>query len=215
MSVPVTGKRCPRCGHINPPDALYCERCGARLEGGPGETQVLAPTFATAQPRPVIVSTGGQQPQQGGASGETMVAPLQPQQPVQPAQPAGGYAPLAPALPIPYRLVFPDGRYIEVYEQLRIFGREDFEGLIPEPYIQYITRREKGGQFRIWCEVKSVNEVVCYIRDDYSTNPTYVNNQPIRGMGWVKLNDGDIISPARVVNIVFKFAVPMGTQQAA
>ena len=200
MSQP-RGKRCPRCGYVNPPDALYCQNCGARL---PDETVVMGAPFTPSQPA-APVQPAAPQPASGD---ETIVAGVS-QQPVRPGGGVAAAPPVTPELPVPYRLVFPDGRYIEVYEKSRVFGREDFEGLIPEPYIRYITRREKGGQFRIWCEVHDINTIVCYIRDDYSTNPTFVNNEPIRGKGWVRLNDGDIISPAGVVNIVFRFAAPV------
>ncbi|AEM39021.1 hypothetical protein Pyrfu_1156 [Pyrolobus fumarii 1A] len=211
-------KRCPACGYANPPDAIYCQNCGARLD----ETRVMSATFAQYYQRggdqqapPPAYSSSQHTPQTVSmsrptavSSSETVVASLTPQ-PVQQHGVGRSTLPTTMELPIPYRLIFPDGRYIEVYEKSRVFGREDFEGLIPEPYIRYITRREKGGQFRIWCEIRDINTIICYIRDDYSTNPTFLNNQPIKGRGWIQLKDGDVISPAGVINIVFKFAAPL------
>ncbi len=107
--------------------------------------------------------------------------------------------------PVVYQLVFPDGKFISVVgEPLKVFGREDFTGYVPEEYLRLITRREKGGQFMIYCHAKEVGNVECYVRDDFSTNPTLVNGTNIKGKGWVKLKDGDVISPAGVVNIWFR-----------
>ncbi len=109
------------------------------------------------------------------------------------------------AYEVRYSLITPDGKEIEVVgEAIKVFGREDFIGIIPREYLILITRKSQGGHFTIAC-YSSSEGVSCYIRDDNSKNGTLVNGKQIKGAGWIKLNDGDIISPAGAVNLVFRF----------
>ncbi|MEZ0346219.1 MAG: FHA domain-containing protein, partial [Infirmifilum sp.] len=43
-----------------------------------------------------------------------------------------------------------------------------------------------------------------YIEDPGSTNGTLLNGRQIRGMGLQELKDGDVISPAGIVNLTFR-----------
>jgi len=212
-------KICPRCGKPNPPDARFCQYCGYPLQGSAEGTAV-----AVNNPAPVAAQQPAQtlrldEEQQAGAPSGTQVFGLSVQQPRQPAPAAAPQQPQivhigeppgcsGSPLPAPYYLVFPDGRILVRYYQMCVYGREDFEAFIPREYARFITRRSKGGQFTIYCEIKDVNTIVCYIRDDFSTNPTLVNGVPIKGKGAVRLNDGDIISPAGIVNLRFNYASP-------
>jgi len=80
-----------------------------------------------------------------------------------------------------------------------VYGREDFVGLIPPQQLGYITRRSKGGQFRIF-----VQDGTYYIEDNYSKNPTLVDGASIRGKGPVPLRDGCSISLPGVFHLIFR-----------
>ncbi len=217
MSTPPGWIRCPRCGRLNPPDSKFCQYCGAPLVS---ESTQVAAGLQPAQP-----TSAAPPPPMGEESQSTRV--LAPQSPAAPAAPvpaaqqpgwmqAQASRPVSAAppecsgqpLPVPYYLVFPDGKQLVRYSQMCVYGREDFEPYIPREYAKFITRRSKGGQFTIYCEVKDVNTIICYIRDDFSRNPTLLNGIPIKGRGAIMLNHGDIISPAGVVNIRFLYATP-------
>jgi hypothetical protein len=81
----------------------------------------------------------------------------------------------------------------------RVYGREDFSNLLDPPLLQYLTRRSKGGQFRI---LRVGNQY--YIMDQYSMNPTIVDGIEIKGKGRVHLRDGSMISVHNVFNLIFK-----------
>ncbi len=86
-------------------------------------------------------------------------------------------------------------------ESDRIYGREDFMGMLSPQFLNFITRREKGGQFRIFRSGRDY-----YIVDYYSTNPTYLNNVQIKGKGPVKLENGSIISVPGVLEVIFQYS---------
>jgi len=76
------------------------------------------------------------------------------------------------------------------------FGREDFRGLIPEDQLSFISRRH----FRISYDYARG----CFVAEDLgSKNGTLLNGEEIRGKGPQELKDGDIISPAGIVNLRF------------
>jgi len=81
------------------------------------------------------------------------------------------------------------------------YGREDFVSLIPQQLLQYITRKAKGGQFRIFAYGNAY-----YIEDRYSTNPTIVDGVNIRGRGPVPLRDGSVITLPGGFQLVFRLA---------
>ncbi|MGC9086030.1 MAG: FHA domain-containing protein [Thermoproteota archaeon] len=91
-----------------------------------------------------------------------------------------------------------NGFSIPVSKSDTVFGREDFSRFLSADKLVYITRKNKGGQFRI---VRSHNYY--YIIDSYSTNNTYVNGVNIRGRGYVLLNNGDRISVPNVFELKF------------
>jgi hypothetical protein len=41
----VSDKRCPRCAAAAPADSLYCEACGARLDGDPAPAASFTSTI--------------------------------------------------------------------------------------------------------------------------------------------------------------------------
>lgn len=83
----------------------------------------------------------------------------------------------------------------------RVYGREDFAGLLSGDVLKFISRREKGGQFRIFRQGKWY-----YIVDNFSTNPTHLNGVIIRGRGPLKLENGSIISIPGAVELVFRYS---------
>jgi hypothetical protein len=91
-----------------------------------------------------------------------------------------------------------DGFSIPVRDRERVFGREDFYAFVSADKLSYITRRGKGGQFQI---VRFRDGY--YIRDDYSTNETFVNGVGIKGRGYVPLRNGDRISIPNVLEMRF------------
>jgi len=79
------------------------------------------------------------------------------------------------------------------------YGREDFVGRVPPHLLQYITRKSKGGQFRIFAYGGTY-----YIEDRYSTNPTLVDGVSIRGKGPVPLRDGSVITLPGGFQLIFR-----------
>jgi hypothetical protein len=79
------------------------------------------------------------------------------------------------------------------------FGREDFAGIASPEVLNAISRRAKP-QFTISFDY--VNRVFT-IEDNNSTNGTLLNGENIKGKGPRPLKDGDIVSPAGVLNLKF------------
>ncbi len=177
--------RCPFCGKEIPIDCRFCIYCGSYVE------PFIRPKNRVQQtepPKPIVDVQG--------ASVRLEYELMDREYPLRES---------IELMNIAYELVFPDGKKIVVLgEQVKVFGREDFVNYIPEHYLIYITRRAKGGQFIIACRSTNLEDIQCFIRDDNSSNGTLVNGRDIKGIGWVPLRDGDIISPAGVINIVFK-----------
>jgi hypothetical protein len=99
-----------------------------------------------------------------------------------------------------YRLVLPNGMEIPVSEPYRVFGRETFERYgLPRDVLEYITREDRGGHFKIY-----LRGMKWYVEDSGSTNGTLLNGVEIRGKGPQELKDGDVISPAGVINLTFR-----------
>jgi len=94
-------------------------------------------------------------------------------------------------------LELPTGQIIPITSIQQEFGRRDFEKYISREAANVISRRH----FSIIFDARTR---AFYITDLGSTNGTLVNNEDIRGKGRVEIKDGDIISPAGVLNIRFK-----------
>lgn len=93
-----------------------------------------------------------------------------------------------------------DGHSLSIPSRGKVFGREDFYGLISEDKLNYITRRSKGGHFTI---VRFSDGY--YIIDNYSTNGTLVDGVDIRGKGYVPLRNGTRISIPQVFEATVMF----------
>jgi hypothetical protein len=81
-----------------------------------------------------------------------------------------------------------DGRKLRLRGGNVVLGREDFAGMLPPDRLPYITRKVKGGHFRIVRYGRAY-----YIQDLGSTNGTFVNGVDIRGKGPVPIKQGDVI----------------------
>lgn len=90
------------------------------------------------------------------------------------------------------KLLLPNNREIEIKEEERIFGREDFRGAIPDEELQHISRKH--------FKITRVNGEF-YIEDEGSVNGTMLNGEEIKGLGMRKLKDGDEILVAKVLRI--------------
>jgi len=101
---------------------------------------------------------------------------------------AGYVAPLA-------KLVLPNNREIEIREEERIFGREDFRGVVSDDELQFISRNH--------FKIMRVNDEI-YIEDLGSKNGTMLNREEIKGLGRRKLKDGDEILVAKVLKMTFR-----------
>ncbi|MGC9203273.1 MAG: FHA domain-containing protein [Thermoproteota archaeon] len=77
------------------------------------------------------------------------------------------------------------------------FYRQDFQGLVHPSVLDTLSQSKP--QFTIYFRNGKF-----FIEDSMSTNGTLLNGRQIRGMGMQPLNDGDVISPAGVINLTFR-----------
>jgi len=142
-------------------------------------------------------------------------SPIPSQTPVPPAPTAGEETvvtptPVAPAMGAPAvggetvvalaRLVTPRGESIPITSMRQVFGREDFQRFVSPEQAKLISRRATP-QFMIYFDTSTRQ---FYIVDNNSSNGTYLNGVNIKGRGPQPLNDGDKISPAGVIELVFQ-----------
>lgn len=92
------------------------------------------------------------------------------------------------------KLLGPSGLTIELDLGVRMFGRRDFVGCIPEEDLDYISRRH--------FEIKGTREGF-FIRDLGSLNGTWVNGNKLKRGEYVKLTNGSVIDVAEVVRLRF------------
>lgn len=91
------------------------------------------------------------------------------------------------------RLIGPNGLAIELEPGVRVVGRRDFVGYVPEGDLEYISRRH----FEIRCGREGF-----FIRDLGSLNGTWVNGSRL-GREYIKLTNGSVIDVAEVVRLRF------------
>jgi FHA domain len=92
-------------------------------------------------------------------------------------------------------LTLPNGEQLTITQDDKIFGREDFLGIIISEKLLFIGKEH----FKL-----SLKDERLYIEDLNTKNGTQVNNEEIKGEGKVKLKDGDQISVAKIFNILYK-----------
>jgi len=103
-----------------------------------------------------------------------------------------------------YTLELPTGKRIRVVnEVVRVFGREDFIGTLPQQQLAAISRRSKGGHFRITAAARPDGTFEYHIEDLNSVNGTRVNGEEIRGAGPRVLENGDIVEVGGVLRMRF------------
>ena len=90
------------------------------------------------------------------------------------------------------KLVLPNNREIEIREEERIFGREDFRGVVSDEELQFISRKH--------FKIMRMNDEI-YIEDLDSKNGTMLNREEIKGWGRRKLEDGNEILIAKILKI--------------
>ena len=90
----------------------------------------------------------------------------------------------------------PNGKLI-VSSITQQFYRQDFQSLVSPSVLDTISQSKP--QFTIYFRNGKF-----FIEDSMSTNGTLLNGRQIRGMGMQQLNDGDVISPAGVINLTFR-----------
>lgn len=82
------------------------------------------------------------------------------------------------------KLVLPNEKVVSIKSYGRVLGREDFLGFVPPEKLLFIGK----SQFKL-----SKFDDGFYIEDRQSKNGTKVNGSEIRGMGKIKLENGDEI----------------------
>jgi len=159
----------------------------------------------------IILSRRKSEPEPAVIAQPAAPAATAPVPPLPPAQTAGGETVVVPAGAKPAsgggetlttlaRLVAPNGKVIPVTSTRQRFGREDFVGIVDEDKLRLISRKSRP-QFELYFD----NAKKAWFIVDYgSANGTYVNGQDIRGKGPVELKNGDVISPAGVIDLVFQ-----------
>lgn len=101
---------------------------------------------------------------------------------------------IKPSHTILARLILPNNNEIRILENEKIFGRHNFEGAISADDLQFIGRKH--------LRIMKLNDGL-YIEDLGSANGTKLNGDEIKGAGSKKLNNGDEILVADVLNIKF------------
>jgi len=96
---------------------------------------------------------------------------------------------------VPATLTMPDGNEILLAGNARSFGRQDFEGSMPNDQVCYISRQH----INIWYENGQY-----FIEDRSSTNGTKINGTDIKGTGRHVLADVDAIELAGKLTITFE-----------
>jgi len=86
------------------------------------------------------------------------------------------------------------------------FGREDFLNMGNSQELRFVTRKSKGGHFKIIMGIEKDGVNQYYIEDVGSSNGTFLNNIDISNRGKVELRNGDTISPGGTFKVKFKIA---------
>jgi len=92
------------------------------------------------------------------------------------------------------KLTLPNGEYLTITQYERIFGREDFVGLIISEKLLFIGKEH--------FKITQKNDGF-YIKDLNTKNGTQVNDKEIKNKGLVKLEDESIIIVAQTLKILY------------
>lgn len=184
------GWTCPKCGASHEPTTNFCDKCGTP-KSAPAE-----PALEMTRPQPIEAPKPAEpvQPIMPVAPVEPLppqpAAPVmpQPQYPPYPQQPpVQPYAPQGAAAPSIKFYVSSLNTEVSVTRPSFTVGRDATSdlSLARLPNAKYIARRQasffcSGGKW--------------YIRDENSTNGTFLNNKQLQGQVPHPLNQGDFIS---------------------
>jgi uncharacterized integral membrane protein len=97
------------------------------------------------------------------------------------------------------KLTLPNGEHLKITQHERIFGREDFVGVIISEKLLFIGKEH----FKL-----TLKDDGLYIEDLNTKNGTQINNEEIKGYGEVRLRNGDEISVAKTFKILYKQSIP-------
>lgn len=200
------GWTCAKCGASHDPATNFCDKCGTPKGGAPVQSQ--QPAYEPTRPQP-IEPPKPMEP----------IVPVQPAAPIKPVQPAVPVPPVAPVAPAAVQQPVPQPQYhpypaqppvqpyapqspaapvirfyvsslnteVSVTRPSFTVGRDATSdlSLARLPNAKYIARRQasffcSGGKW--------------YIRDENSTNGTFLNNKQLQGQVPHPLNQGDFIS---------------------
>lgn len=92
------------------------------------------------------------------------------------------------------KLVLPDGNRITITQYERIFGREDFLGILVADQLMFIGK----DHFRL-----TRLDDGFYIEDMDTKNGTTVNGEDIKGLGKIKLKNNDQIVMAQTLTVSY------------
>ncbi len=98
-------------------------------------------------------------------------------------------------------LTLPGGKEVTFSGDRMVFGREDFEDLLSEEKLKFLSRRgnpDSPDKFH-FSIFKDGSEF--FIVDEDSSNNTWLRGDKIKGQGEIPLQDGDEIRPANEVSI--------------
>jgi FHA domain/Double zinc ribbon len=169
---------CPDCGVKVQPEDLICFRCGANLPHASGsDDDVLAPTIsqkfirAGAEPGVICLRCGTMAPDPADVICATCGERL-PQ----------GHRRISPVV---MRITFPTGNVDIPAGTSVLLGRDPAESLVAAAFVRYdnVSRRHATVQVDDWGHAS--------IRDENSTNGTYVNDDRVLPGTEVRLVDGD------------------------
>lgn len=105
-----------------------------------------------------------------------------------------------------YTLSNSNGSLNIINKASKVFGREDFQNIGNPQELGFVTRKSKGGHFKITMAIGKYGEQEFFVEDLRSSNGTFLNNIDISKRGKVELRNGDIISPGGTLKIEFKIA---------
>jgi FHA domain/Double zinc ribbon len=175
---------CPGCAAAVSHDDLICFTCGTNLpRQGPVEEEVTPPTVMQEYVRPEDNTAPGAPaacPACGYAVVDRSLVTC-------PACGAALTAPTGPISPVVLRLSFPTGNVDVPAGTSLILGRDPGESLVAAAFARYenVSRRHAT------VTVSDTGEAT--IRDEHSTNGTFVNGDRVLPGNDVRLTDGDSV----------------------
>lgn len=183
---------CPACATTIAPDDLICFTCGANLpRRNPAEDEVTPPTVMQEYMRPADAAGSPQMPIACSGCGRAVldqsltVCPFCGKQLTWPS---------GPISPVVLRLSFPTGNVDVPAGTSLVLGRDPSESLVAAAFAPYenVSRRHAT------IVVSDLGEAT--IRDEHSTNGTFVNGDRVVPGTEVRIGNGDSVRLAADVS---------------